>query len=306
MKTLSQSWFAAAAVVLAAALPGAASAQATWNLYNGNSGGNGCSQSTTNVNTYGNKYACTGSSGGTANVTAWSNDKGVGADGITYAGTNYANAFVGDNGTSGFGNKNRGETLAATGPIQHAVDNVGSYDFLLLNFSASTVLSSFGLGYACTTDAAGTGCATAMADVTLMRWTGTTPPPTGTGTVTTGGNATLTSAGWSLVGSYSNVGADAALAFGGAAQATGATSTQASSWWLISAFNSSLNGGTACKSGSALVATTCTGGNDSFKLNWVQTTAGGGGGGVPEPGSLALTAAALLGLAYTRRRATVR
>ncbi|CAD5373404.1 PEP-CTERM domain-containing protein [Rubrivivax sp. A210] len=297
-------------LAVAAALPGAASAQATWNLYRDASAPldpNSCLQGAANYGSYGNTYSCTGSTGGTVTASAWSVEKGAtgNANALDYSGSYYANAFVSDNGTAGFGSKNRTETLASGGPYQHAVDNIpGAYDFILLDFgAANVVLESFGLGYACTMDMSysTTACKASKADLTIMRWSGDTAPTRGTGTATMGSNQTLTDSGWQLVGSYQGVQADSLDPFGGQKRNTSAT--QGSSWWLISAFNTTLNGGTQYCSDSSGLATTCSNTNDAFKLNWIKTAAASVvTPGVPEPASLGLAMAALAALGFVRRQ----
>lgn len=313
--------FVSTALVGAALLAwaGSASAQATWNLYNGSAANrdgiaSGCSQNTGNANLMNNSYNCTVATtpGQSLTVSAWSSnsDRGVNSGSgsqFSLSGSGFASAHLSSQGSSGFGGTSRTEAQSAfasgdTTPLDpgspnHAFDSVapGNFDMLLLDFgSASVILSQIGIGWK-----------GADADLMVMRWTGSTAPTRTTGTVGgaggTGGNQNLNStlwssaspgtAGWQLVGTYGNLGTDNTTPFGGSAVNTGAT--QASSWWLVSAFNTTLLGsGTACS--------TCDAGNDSFKFNFIQTRAPGS---VPVPGTLALAGLGLLGAAFLRRRA---
>lgn len=169
----------------------------------------------------------------------------------------------------------------------HAIDNVGNTEAILLSFSSQVVLSSIGIGFK-----------SGDADVSLFRFVGTSstgPSMAGVGASLT----TMTAAGWQLVGNYGDLAVDTVNDPYNVVN----TGSKGSSWWLISAYNSSYG---------AATTGTVNQGNDYFKLFAVaadKCTTGTGGnssdcGGkrVPEPGSLALASLAIFGVIYTRRQ----
>lgn len=311
MKSQRTSISSALLLALGLTLSASASAQSTWNVYSGSSGGSGCTQNGTYSGTYNNSWACTSVTGGTAGTamtaSAWSTDRtNSSTPSHSLTGSGFASAYMSSQGNSGFGAASRTEGLSPSSP-DHAFDsyNPGTMDALLLDFgSTSVILDKIGLGWT-----------QSDADITVMRWTGTTAPTRTNGTSSLSGDgqqnltnvlynpATPLIAGWQLVGSYADLGTDSSVPFGGAARDI--NTTQSSSWWLISTFNTTLTGGSTSCTAANGSTTTCGAGNDSFKFNYVTTKTGGGGGqGVPEPGSLALAMLALVGGAWGTRRRT--
>ncbi len=230
---------------------------------------------------------------GTADGVSLSVDAFSTANGLTSTtGATFATAALRDWGTAnGLGIINRYET-DSDGP--HSVDNQYGTDAIRLNFSAAVSLNSIGIGWAGTD-----------ADLSLLAWVGSgTPGVVDTKTLFGNGNvgtSTLLSSGWQLVGNVANLVANSTA---------NTTNAVYSSYWLVSAYNDTFSSGT-------LLNTTAGAGTlsapassvDSFKLLSVAgnkcagtVTSGSCRTGVPEPGSLALIGAGLLGILASRRR----
>ena len=266
-----------AMAALALLVTAASQAQAaTWNF----GVGNGCTEAAANSGNFGNTFNCTGAIP-SATATAWS---------TTGSGASFAIANLAPNGTTGgFGvkNQNAAEGLTAQ-PPEHALDNNGQTDLMMLSFAANSPvnLTSINLGYK-----------SGDADISVLRYTGSSQPASISGkTIGTGATGLLAAgSGWELVGSYAN------LIQGNNALNTGGKS---SSWWLISAYNVGY-GVSGTGNGSASAAANFDATADYVKILAVAgTPTNGNNAGVPEPGSLALVGAALSGILVVRRRAS--
>jgi hypothetical protein len=226
-----------------------------------------------------------------SSCTASNTDEGVATAKVTQAaayattgsGSTFATATLSDQNGNGLGVSAAGETT--TSP-NHSMDNNGSTELMVFKFDTDVIIDKVILGWTY-----------GDADISLLRWTGDTAPVLGSALVgKTVSNLTSLADTWSLVGHYDGVGGSTS------------SSTQqnldveldvnaaglSSSWWIVSAYNSGYGGtslGNTTKDYMKVLALV----SQSPAPNEPAT-------GVPEPGSLVLMGAGLLGLMAVRRK----
>lgn len=145
--------------------------------------------------------------------------------------TGYVNVYGG-----GLGVTNRGDSVRSTdpgeggigssNPPEHATDNNGRYDSILLSFSQPVALTGAMIGYRDTDS-----------DITLLAYTGPTVASIDS-TLSNKQYSQLTGQGWSLVGHYADVPVGSTYLVNGATTVDNTTAGSITSqFWLIGAYN---------------------------------------------------------------------
>jgi hypothetical protein len=208
-----------------------------------------------------------------ATVTAWS------TTGTTAGSPSYASATPTFYAGLGYGVTNSKED--GTSP-EHSMDNANNTDMLEFTFGSTIDLDNVTIGWRNTP----AGQPVGDTDISVLAYTGAGAPPTITGETI----AQLLTGGWKLVGNYANLTV-------GTAQSVNTTNIS-SKYWLVSSYDPVYTTAT----GGTTPAPPLSAGDDYVKILALSGTVVPPPTKVPEPGSLALFAAAAFGLYALRRR----
>lgn len=186
-------------------------------------------------------------------------------------------ASLNNQGGSGLGLCNSGEGASCSGSPNHAIDNFGFTDFIVLQTAPSIILNSVRFGWALDD-----------ADFTVLRYTGPNNPLAALDAGVNMSTMLSVSGGWSVVSSVDGNGND------NATYNSFNPGNLASNFWIIASYNHALVNADASTKCAKSGAFDC--GDDSFKINQVTGTV------VPEPSTYALMGAGLLGIFGMARR----
>ncbi|GAO37223.1 hypothetical protein SCT_2641 [Sulfuricella sp. T08] len=247
----------------------------------------------TGAGTYGNTrtYAGTGtpSSAPANNVvaSAWADTtSGTSTTSATTTNSTLNSAYLGYYAGNGLGVSNQYEGKVV-GPLNvsapnHAMDNASNYDSIEFKFDSATTLSKVTLGYPSATS-------TYDSDISILAWIGTGSP------ILSGNKyVSLVGDGWKVIGNYCNV---ATLTN----QTINFTTGVSSSYWIVAAYNNVF--GADCIDAITGKSSACNTPTTNFDYVKVKMLAGSTPPpGVPEPATLLLFGAGLLGLVRMRRQ----